>query len=132
MNRIFHARVPWYTLFFLVLLLILTVWAYWERLGLVAMASLLFMVILVERTIHTSYTVTPDGILRINRGRFSKHLAIPLNDIHHIERLRSARLGSFALTSYLLIHYGEPPKNISLIPADEEGLIAYINKMKKQ
>lgn len=132
MNRIFHARVPWYTLFLLVLLLILTVWAYWERLGLVAMASLMFMVILVERTIHTCYTVTSDGKLLIDRGRFSKRLVIPLDEIHRMELLRSAHLGPCTLTRYLLIYYGQPEKSISLIPTDEEGLVTHIEKMKKR
>ena len=126
MNRIFHARVPWYTLFFLILLLMLTVWAYWERLGLVAMCSLLLMVCLIERTIHTTYTVTTNGQLRIHHGRFSKDIIIPLNEIRQIERLRSARFGNFCLKRYLLIHYGKD-KFVSLIPDNEDELIKLLS-----
>ncbi len=132
MNRIFHARVPWYTLFFLILLLALTVWAYWQRFGLIAMGSLLLMVLLIERTIHTHYIVTTDGQLVIHRGRFSKRIAIPLDDIRRIERRHSVRIGSFSFTNYLLIHYDEPEKSLSLIPSDEDGLIAYIKKMRNK
>lgn len=122
MNRIFHARVPWYTLFFLFLLLVITVWSYWERLGLVTMCSLLLMVILIERTIHTTYTVTTDGLLVIHRGRFSKELTIPISDIHRIEQLHSVRFGKISLKRYLLIHYGGN-KFVSLIPDNEEELM---------
>lgn len=133
MNRIFHARVPWYTLFFLFLLLVLTVWAYWERLGLVALFSLLLMVILIERTIHTTYTITTDGLLVIHRGRFSKELTIPLMDIRRIEQLRSACFGQFSLTNYIIVYYGqEEEKSVSLIPANGHELVAYIQKIRKK
>lgn len=130
MNRIFHARVPWYTLFFLFLLLVLTVWAYWERLGLVALFSLLLMVILIERTIHTTYTITTDGLLVIHRGRFSKDLTIPLIVIRRVEQLRNARFGKISLKRYLLIHYGEN-KIVSLIPDNEEELMKLLTTTDK-
>lgn len=130
MNRIFHARVPWYTLFFLILLAGITIWAYWERLGLLAAATLLLMVILIERTIHTSYTVTTDGLLKIHRGRFAKETIIHLTSIHRIERVCGIRIGSICLKRYLLIHYSDG-KTISLIPTSEEELIKCIKNYRK-
>lgn len=135
MNRIFHARVPWHTFFLLLLLLIIALWSYWERSGILAALSLLLMVVLVERSIHTSYTVTTDGMLLISRGRFSKLFSIPLLDIHRIEQVRRVRLGSFCLNSYLLVYYGSSPgeeKVVSLIPSNEEELVTYIQKLRKK
>lgn len=125
MNRIFHARVPWYTFFFLVLLVVITIWAYWERQGIVVAATLLLMVIIIERTIHTTYTVTTDNLLKIHRGRFAKDITIRLADIHRIEHMHSARIGTISLRKYLLIHYAEG-KTLSLIPTNEAELIKCI------
>lgn len=135
MNRIFHARVPWHTFFLLLLLLIIALWSYWERSGILAALSLLLMVVLVERSIHTSYTVTTDGMLLISRGRFSKLFSIPLLDIHRIEQVRRVRLGSFCLNSYLLVYYGSSTgeeKVVSLIPSNEEELVTYIQKLRRK
>ena len=135
MNRIFHARVPWHTFFLLLLLLIIALWSYWERSGILAALSLLLMVVLVERSIHTSYTVTTDGMLLISRGRFSKMFSIPLLDIHRIEQVRRVRLGSFCLNSYLLVYYGSSTgeeKVVSLIPSNEEELVTYIQKLRRK
>ena len=130
MNRIFHARVPWYTILFLILLAGITIWAYWERLGVAALVSLLWMVILIERTIHTTYTVTTDGMLLVHRGRFAKEIIIPLTDIRKIERIRSANLGFFCLKSYLLLHHGDD-HTLSLIPSKEEEMIMCIKNNRK-
>ena len=130
MNRIFHARVPWYTILFLILLAGITIWSYWERLGLVALISLLWMVVLIERTIHTTYTVTTDGTLVIHRGRFSKDIIVPLTDIRCIELIRSARIGTVCMKRYLLVHYGED-HTLSLIPMKEQEMVMYIKEKRK-
>lgn len=130
MNRIFHARVPWYTILFLILLAGITIWAYWERLGVAALVSLLWMVILIERTIHTTYTVTTDGMLSVHRGRFAKDIIISLTDIRKIERIRSAKFGPFCLKSYLLLHYGDD-HTLSLIPSKEDEMIFCIKNNRK-
>ena len=130
MNRIFHARVPWYTLFLLILLTFITVWAYWERVGLVAAITLLLMIAIIERAIHTTYTITTENTLIIKRGRFAQQITIPISEINRIERLRSAKLVSFYLKSYLLISYGNQ-KSISLIPTKEEELVECIRKHHK-
>lgn len=119
MNRIFHARVPWHTPILLVLLTIITVWAYWHRQGIVAFASLALMFFIIERAISTTYTVTTDGRLIIHRGRFVKDLIIPLADIRRVERVRSARLGPLCLKRYLLLHYAQG-KFTTLIPPKEK------------
>ena len=94
MNRIFHARVPWYAFVLLILLSVVVVWSYWERIGLLAAVALLMMVLVVERVIHTSYTITTDGMLIVNRGRFSSRIVVPLTSIRSIERINGVRLGS--------------------------------------
>lgn len=127
MNRIFHARVPWYTPILLVLLTLVAVWAYWHRQGIIAFTSLALMFLIIERAITTTYTVTTDGRLIIHRGRFSKDIIIPLADIRRIERVRSARIGSISLKKYLLVHYDDG-RAVSLIPAKEEELYSLLQR----
>ena len=130
MNRIFHARVPWYTPILLVLLTIVAVWAYWHRQGIVAFMALALMFLIIERAINTTYTLTTNGRLVIHRGRFSKDIAIPLADIRRIERIRSARLGAFCLKRYLLVHYAQG-QTVSLIPTKEEELLKLLATHEK-
>ena len=130
MNRIFHARVPWYTPILLVLLTIITVWAYWHRQGIIAFIGLALMFFIIERAITTTYTITTDGHLLIHRGRFSKNIDIPLTDIRHIERIRSTQFGPLCLKRYLLIHYTDG-KTLSLIPTKEEDLLALLATHEK-
>ena len=130
MNRIFHARVPWYTLFFLILLAGITIWAYWEHSGVLAATTLLLMVILIERTIHTTYTITTDGELKIHRGRFTKDVTIRLTDIQRIESIHCVRIGSICLRKYLLIHHADK-KVLSLIPSHEEEFVKCIKHYRK-
>lgn len=125
MNRIFHARVPWHTPILLVLLTLVSVWAYWHRQGVIAFVCLALMFLIIERAISTTYTVTTDGRLIIHHGRFAKDLIIPLADIRRIERIRSARLGPLCLKRYLLLHYASG-KVTTLIPTKEEELLALL------
>ena len=130
MNRIFHARVPWYTPILLVLLTIVAVWAYWHWQGIVAFMALALMFLIIERAINTTYTLTTNGRLIIHRGRFSKEIVIPLADIRRIERIRSARLGAFCLKRYLLVHYAQG-QTVSLIPTKEEELLKLLATHEK-
>lgn len=131
MNRIFHARVPWYAFVLLILLSVVVVWSYWERIGLLAAVALLMMVFVVERVIHTSYTITTDGMLIVNRGRFSSRIVVPLTSIRSIERINGVRLGSVCLKRYLLLHYAEGgEKTMALIPVKENEMVDYIIKQR--
>lgn len=61
MNRIFHARIAMGQYLFLILIGILTVYMLWSKLSLPAALFMLWLVVIIEKLIHTTYTVTPDG-----------------------------------------------------------------------
>lgn len=130
MNRIFHARVMWYTLLWLFLLTGITFCSLWNKEVLVGGCTLILTVIVIERIIHTAYTVTTDGFLIIDNGRFSKRQQIPLKSIQRIERCRSVNFGKFHLLEYLLVHYGDG-QTISIVPVKADDLIKHIESKKR-
>lgn len=72
MNRVFHARITWYHLLFLVLVSVCTVFLVWHKQALGALLFSLVLLVLIECVIHTTYTVTAEGLLVIAKGRFYK------------------------------------------------------------
>lgn len=132
MNRIFHARLPWHTRLLLVMLTAIVLWAFWVKLILPATVTLLLVVVLIERIIHTTYTVTTDGQLLIYHGRFSPTREIALTDIRRIEKVRSNNFGKWHLADFLVIYYGEEPeKSISLLPDKEMEFVEHIQKIRR-
>lgn len=129
MNRIFHARVTWYMLLLLILLSGLTFCSLWNKEVLIGGCTLILTIIVIERIIHTAYTVTTDGFLMIDNGRFSQKMQIPLNSIQRIEKCRSVNFGRFHLLEYLLVHYGEG-QTISIVPVKADDLIKHIESKK--
>ena len=79
------------------------------------------------RLIHTTYTLTVDGRLRIDRGRFSRRRERPLSDIVSVERASSMRVAGHALVSYVLVCYKDG-KQDALQPVKEEEFIRSLTK----
>ena len=127
MNRIFHARVPWYMIFFLIFLTIAAISALWVKLIIPATLCLLLVIVIIERIIHTTYTITTYGKLIIYKGRFARNLCIPLTDIQRIEKYRSMNFGSFHLTEYLVITYGKD-YYATIMPIKE---VEFLNRIKQ-
>ncbi len=63
MNRIFHARIAMGQYLFLILIGILAVYMLWYKSPFLAAIFMLWLVVIIEKLIHTTYTVTPDGKL---------------------------------------------------------------------
>lgn len=118
---------PWYKLFFLVILTFLTVWAWWTKQPVCGAAGMIMLILTIEHFIHTTYTLTNDGYLVIEQGRFSRKHIIPLKEIHDIEHHQSAGFGRFHLNEYLIIRYGKD-RTLSLIPEKEEEFIHEMNR----
>ncbi len=70
MNRTFHARITWNQVAVMVVAAVLAIWAFWIKQALLAIVFLLMLIILIERAIHTTYTLTTDDKLIIYNGRF--------------------------------------------------------------
>lgn len=127
MNRIFHARIAWYQYLVLTLFTINGVAALWSKYIILAVLLLLFVIVLIEQIIHTSYTVTTDGTLEVYRGRFSRKKIIPIREITSVDVCRSMRFGRFSVTRYVLIGYGKE-KYEALMPVREREFVEMLEK----
>lgn len=127
MNRVFHARITWYHLLFLVLVSVCTVYLVWHKQALGALLFSLVLLVLIECVIHTTYTVTAEGLLVIAKGRFYKKRTIPIGEILSIERKRSMTVFNSSVTHFVLIRWGYD-KYVALIPVKEKEFIQLIRE----
>jgi len=93
------------------------------------------VLIIIERIIHTTYTfdaeVVGDGgerveCLTIDRGRFSRRLCIPVNEIIKVTPMKAV----FGLSRYLLIGYGSH-RLVSVEPENEAAFVAELRKRQQ-
>lgn len=127
MNHVFHARITWYHLLFLVLVSVCTVYLVWHKQALGALLFSLVLLVLIECVIHTTYTVTAEGLLVIAKGRFYKKRTIPIGEILSIERKRSMTVFNCSVTHFVLIRWGYD-KYVALIPVKEKEFIQLIRE----
>lgn len=127
MNRVFHARITWYHLLFLVLVSVCTVYLVWHKQALGSLLFSLVLLVLIECVIHTTYTVTAEGLLVIAKGRFYKKRTIPIGEILSIERKRSMTVFNCSVTHFVLIRWGYD-KYVALIPVKEKEFIQLIRE----
>ena len=127
MNRVFHARITWYHLLFLVLVSVCTVYLVWHKQALGALLFSLVLLVLIECVIHTTYTVTAEGLLVIAKGRFYKKRTIPIGEILSIVRKRSMTVFNCSVTHFVLIRWGYD-KYVALIPVKEKEFIQLIRE----
>lgn len=125
MNRIFHARIAAGQYLFIFLAGAIAVYGLWEKHILIAILFMLLLVISIEKLIHTTYTVTPDGRLLLYFGRFSRNKEIRLKDITAVERTSSMQVGRWAVMRYVLVRYGEG-KCVALLPVKEEEFMTLL------
>ena len=129
MNRIFHARIAMGQYLFLILIGSLTVYMLWNKLPLPAALFMLWLVVIIEKLIHTTYTVTPDGKLKLYFGRFSRSKEILLKDVISVERASSMQIGRFAVMRYVLVKYGAGKCEV-LFPVKEEEFIRLMEERR--
>ena len=96
MNRIFHARIAMGQYLFLILIGILAVYMLWYKSPFLAAIFMLWLVVIIEKLIHTTYTVTPDGKLVLSFGRFSRSkdkcaVLLPVKEEEFIRLLEERR-----------------------------------------
>lgn len=127
MNRIFHARIAIGQYLFILLAAVLAVYGLWEKHILPAVLFMLLLIVSIERLIHTTYTVTPDGRLLLYFGRFSRSKEIGLKDITAVERASSMQVGRWAVMRYVLVRYGED-ECVALLPVKEEEFIRLLRE----
>lgn len=125
MNRIFHARIAAIHYLALLLFASLAVYGFLERSVVFAFPAMLLLVLMVERLIHTTYTVTQQGTLLVDRGRFSRTRTIPIADITRVER----RTTCFSLMHYVVVEWGAG-RYETLLPVKEEEFVKLLGKLR--
>ncbi|MBQ7686489.1 MAG: PH domain-containing protein [Bacteroidaceae bacterium] len=128
-TRTYHARVQVGNWVLIAILSALTIYLIWDGNGLLIAGSLLLLLLIIERTIHTEYQLSEES-LTVNNGKLSKRQVVPMDSIKRIERIRRIRIGKNALITYLLIVYGED-RTVAVMPKEEEAFIKQIMDIKK-
>lgn len=105
----------------------LTVFLLWDQYALPAAIGMIWLIILIEKLIHTTYTITPDGKLMLYFGRFSRKREILIKDIVSVERGSSMQVGRFALLRYVLVKCGNG-KHEALLPVKEGEFIRLLEE----
>ena len=111
---------------FITVVTLLAVYLFWFKSIahiIVGVMVVLMLVSIIESVIHTTYKITSDDKLIIERGRLFKKRILPIGDIVKISR----RETKFKLSHYILIEYGAD-KCVSLQPEDEDALMEEIKK----
>ncbi len=129
MDRIFHARVPFYMFIFIALVGAMALLFLWKMMPLCGLAMLLLLIVAIERVIHTTYTITTKGLLIVSYGRFQRKKEISLQEISRVEKLRSFRIGRMCLVEYLLVFYGNE-KHVTVIPVKEDEFLETLQKRR--
>ncbi len=101
-----------------------------QVLGIIICVILLTMVIIVERMINTTYTLTTDGTLIIHKGRFSKDAVVNISDINKTTLIDRWKVLGHSIYSYILIETNKGA-TITVRPNNEHDFINKIDKLKK-
>lgn len=137
MNRQFQAKISIGSYVLLAALLSVAVYFMWQTSelvrtmsGIVLAIALLMMVVVIERMIHTTYTITADKRLVIHKGRFCKDMVIPLDAIDRIDRINRLRIAGKPLrTSLVIVTKDQTEHHIN--PTNEEDFIVCITRRKR-
>lgn len=131
MNRIFHARIHFAMYILITLLTIGACLAFWYKMAVYGTVMLLFLIVVIERIIHTTYTITTGNELIVYYGRFMRKRIIPIKSVRRIEKCRHLRLRRHCLLSYLLIVY-DNEKYISVMPVKEDEFLETLTKARQE
>jgi hypothetical protein len=126
MKRTFAHRVTAVGVAFIAILAGVALYCFLQRQGAYTLCGLLAMavaVVAVERTVHTEYVLTDDGVLRVSRGRFARTIDIQVPEITRVMKHHTL----LHLADYVLIEYGAGHA-VAVQPADDEH---FINELKK-
>lgn len=125
--RTFHRRADWRSVLTIVLLAVLSLAFLWQRQGaavVVGFGLMLLTVIVMERLIHTTYVLTSDGYLVIDRGRLSRCVRIEVVAIHRVRRIR----GMLFVPGCLVVEYGAGHQ-LTVVPDNEK---AFADELKRR
>lgn len=130
MNRSFHYRASWLNYTCIIVVAVAAMYSLWHRSVVNAIVGFLLMgvvVLMIERIIHTVYVLTSDGRLIISRGRFSREMSVPVNEIIRMSVIRPKLLG----VRYILIEYGAGHET-TVQPVNEEAFIREVRDRQER
>lgn len=137
MTRLFHAKISLGNYVLLSALLAVALYFVWQAttvsrqvFGIVICVLLLLMVIIVERMINTTYTITADGEILIHEGRFGKDVTVNITDIKKITPKDRINIFGLSIYSYLMIEMNDG-QTIKVCPNNEDDFIHKIEKIQK-
>lgn len=125
-DRRFQHRITPGSLSGILLLLLLAFYLFWNRSAVAAFAVVAVLVAVMERVLHTSYTLTGKELI-VSRGRFARTLTIPLTDVIECRKMRT----TFGLSHYLLLSYGANHL-LSLQPDNEAAFLSALSKRLRE
>ena len=131
MDRVFSSKTEISSYLLLVFSLTATVYAMWNKTGLIYAPCLVLTALIVERIIHSRYVVTADGQLVIEKGRLSKTKTIPLRDINRIDQVCRFHIAGRAFGQYIIIVMGSG-EQVPLQPKNESDFVQYISKRRRK
>lgn len=131
MVRTFQAKAGFHVWLLVALVAVLTFISLWYKNAIIGFAGLILLSLIVERIIHTTYTLTDDGHLIIHKGHFTRDLMIALKDITTIEGCRSFNIFGCHLLEYLLIHYGTSNSTTSVMPVTPDEFLECLEKKRR-
>ncbi len=126
MKRTFPSRIGIGDIVFVVCLIALTIYMMWSGGGLAIALSLLLVVLVVERTIHTEYSIDSHQLV-VHYGRFGRDRTVNLDSICRVERIRRLRLGHRTLMTFLVVVCNDGTE-LSIRPRDEEDFVETLTK----
>lgn len=122
MHRVFHHRFSIPSLCGILLFAVLTFYFLWQKMALVALPLAAVWVLMIERVLHTTYTLT-DSRLIISRGRFARVCVIDIGSVIGCHPMSNC----LGLVHYVLIEYGDG-RTVSVQPQCELEFIGELYK----
>lgn len=130
MNKVFHEKFSAEKVVLLVLQLLLLFFLGWQK-NILAIPILLLVLVSLERLLHCTYTITSQGTLIIDKGRFGKYITLDLQDIHHVEYDHYLFNIGIKFGSYVLLVLKDG-KQLGIRPEREQEFITYLENKQTQ
>jgi hypothetical protein len=130
-NRIFHARVMIQAYMGFILFGFAIIYFYWYKMAILTLIFMVLLLLLIERTIKTTYTFTAEGNLEICKGKFYKTKVIPINAIFKTEKAYSWHIGLIKISHFLYLQYGVG-SSISIWPENEDEFLRILAQRQEQ
>ncbi|MGN0036593.1 MAG: PH domain-containing protein [Bacteroidaceae bacterium] len=126
MNRIFPPKVGWALYFLIIVLGAQLVYFFWTKEVLVAVLLTMFELYLIEMMLHTRYTVTSDGQLLLEAGRFFPVRTLAVADVESVSRSHSWQTSAALSHRHLRLVCRGPlrKETVCVSPKDEVGFVA--------